>query len=87
MEYNVFVYNLSNAHNFVNKHYVSKIDDTFFMYSIYCGGLRNENIIGTRHEQLLINKYIAEFKKESTCMYFKTNYFFTIILLGLDILV
>jgi hypothetical protein len=26
MEYNVFVCNLSSAHNFVNKHYVSKID-------------------------------------------------------------
>jgi hypothetical protein len=29
MEYNIFFCNLSGAYNFVNKHYVSKIDDIF----------------------------------------------------------
>ena len=29
MEYNFFVCNLSSAHNFVNKHYDSKIDGIF----------------------------------------------------------
>ena len=40
------------------------------MYSINRGGLRNEHLIGIKLRQLVVNKHIAKFKKESTGIYF-----------------
>jgi hypothetical protein len=43
----------TSAHNFVKKHSVLKMNDSSFMYSTYCGGLRNGHIIRIKHRQLL----------------------------------